>query len=145
MDGPLARFAPHPHLTAFRRATAMARAIGQLRGRGYDVRATDAARWVDEAGMHRALADLLDFPDYYGRNLDALNDCLGDVARGEYGIRAGAAGLALALWHFDSFAAGNPRAAVELLDIVTGWAHESTLRGRPMLCLVQSGLAESAS
>ena len=30
--------------------------------------------------MHRALADLLDFPDYYGNNLDALNDCLTDFS-----------------------------------------------------------------
>lgn len=30
--------------------------------------------------MHRAIAAALQFPNYYGHNLDALNDCLGDVA-----------------------------------------------------------------
>lgn len=29
--------------------------------------------------LHRALAQALDFPDYYGANLDALADCLGDL------------------------------------------------------------------
>lgn len=28
---------------------------------------------------HALLAEALDFPDYYGANLDALADCLGDV------------------------------------------------------------------
>ena len=29
---------------------------------------------------HGALADAFGFPPYYGRNLDALADCLGDLA-----------------------------------------------------------------
>ena len=32
---------------------------------------------MDEA--HEVLASRLDFPDYYGANLDALEDCLGDI------------------------------------------------------------------
>ena len=32
---------------------------------------------IDEA--HDKLARKLDFPEHYGRNLDALADCLGDV------------------------------------------------------------------
>lgn len=34
------------------------------------------------AEMHDALAAALGFPDYYGRNLDALADCLSDVPAG---------------------------------------------------------------
>ena len=30
---------------------------------------------------HDKLARKLDFPEYYGHNLDALEDCLGDIAR----------------------------------------------------------------
>lgn len=29
--------------------------------------------------LHSVLARRLELPDYYGRNLDALSDCLGDV------------------------------------------------------------------
>lgn len=32
------------------------------------------------SGFHDQVAAALDFPDYYGRNLDALHDCLGDLA-----------------------------------------------------------------
>ncbi len=31
------------------------------------------------AEVHELLADQLDFPDYYGQNLSALWDCLGDL------------------------------------------------------------------
>ena len=30
--------------------------------------------------IHEYLADTLEFPSYYGRNLDALHDCLTDLA-----------------------------------------------------------------
>lgn len=32
-----------------------------------------------------AVGTTLDFPDYYGQNFDALEDCLGDVGRGQAG------------------------------------------------------------
>ncbi len=32
-----------------------------------------------EADIHRILKETLEFPDYYGENLDALYDCLTDI------------------------------------------------------------------
>ena len=31
------------------------------------------------AALHRAFAEALDLPDYFGRNMDALHDCLTDI------------------------------------------------------------------
>lgn len=36
----------------------------------------DCAVIDTKAAFHQALAQALDFPDYYGNNLDALYDCL---------------------------------------------------------------------
>ncbi len=33
----------------------------------------------DREMLHGILADLPEFPDWYGRNLDALHDCLTDI------------------------------------------------------------------
>lgn len=33
----------------------------------------------DKEALHDTLAETLDFPDWYGRNLDALHDCLTDI------------------------------------------------------------------
>ncbi|MGA8255020.1 MAG: barstar family protein [Nocardioides sp.] len=70
------------------------------------------------AEFHVAIAEALGLPDYYGRNLDALADCLGDVA-----------GSQLLLWDVWSVLADRePRlfaTAVELL----GSALALVLRG----------------
>ncbi len=49
------------------------------------------------AGLHLQLAELLDLPDYYGSNLDALYDCLGDLSQDVCLILANAEGLESAL------------------------------------------------
>ena len=36
----------------------------------------DGSRVPDREGLHNLLAERLRLPDYYGRNLDALYDCL---------------------------------------------------------------------
>jgi RNAse (barnase) inhibitor barstar len=39
----------------------------------------DCAKLATPAALHAHIAKTLHFLDYYGANLDALNDCLGDV------------------------------------------------------------------
>ena len=40
----------------------------------------DGRDYVDAFDLHESIAMMLDFPDYYGHNADALNDCLGDLS-----------------------------------------------------------------
>lgn len=42
----------------------------------------DLREIVDKVDLHERLAEVLDFPDYYGKNLDALWDLLMDVREG---------------------------------------------------------------
>lgn len=39
----------------------------------------DAARMDTRRNAHEYLQEQLDFPEYYGKNLDALYDCLTDL------------------------------------------------------------------
>lgn len=39
----------------------------------------DGEKLKDKEMLHDAMALAMDFPDWYGRNLDALHDCLTDV------------------------------------------------------------------
>ena len=69
--------------------------IEALESYGYRCPAFDCSGWESEAAMHRAFQAGLRFPEYYGHNLDALNDCLADLDIPDPG------GVALVLWRFD--------------------------------------------
>lgn len=43
---------------------------------------------ADAAGVHDYLKEMLSFPEYYGKNLDALYDCLTDLENIEITIVA---------------------------------------------------------
>ena len=88
--------------------------------------------------MFDDLAERLQFPGYFGRNLDALNDCMRDVASGEYGWPADATGLVIILRAFDAFAAVDRRTAQIMLNIFTHQARSAVLVGNRLICLVQS-------
>ena len=39
----------------------------------------EAAKMTDKASALEHIAQKLNFPDYFGKNFDALNDCLTDI------------------------------------------------------------------
>ncbi|WAH98140.1 barstar family protein [Arthrobacter sp. MMS18-M83] len=100
-----------------------------LAEQGYQVTILDASSWSSEAEMHGAISETLDFPSYYGHNLDALNDCLRDVISHDF---------VLAFLGYDAFALACPRAAQTLLDIIAQRSREAALFGHRMVCLAQS-------
>jgi hypothetical protein len=51
----------------------------RLRCEGYTMDEFDCSKWHAEADFHAEVAVRLGFPGCYGRNLDALNDCIGDI------------------------------------------------------------------
>ena len=80
-----------------------------------------AARWLSAAQVHQELAAALDFPAYYGKNLDALHDCLTDLDDTQLVIEdCACADQQIENWSgflavfFDS-AAQNPRLQIRLL------------------------------
>lgn len=104
-------------VTLFCRRTILDEAISWLRHHSYKVTYLDAALWRSSGDMHRDIADALDFPAYYGRNLDALDDCLNDVATQSYGWTAADAGLVIVIDGYDQFAKRDAKTAHLLLDI----------------------------
>lgn len=105
---------------------------------GYQVVALDGSDWSSAEDALSAIGESFEFPDYYGRNLDALGDCLGDVATFEYGADPQSTGTGLVLRHFDGFAESHADIAHALLDVFARCALMGALIGHRMLCLVQS-------
>ncbi|WP_197204010.1 barstar family protein [Crateriforma conspicua] len=103
-----------------------------LEEHGYAIHTFDASCWHDEIEMHVSIQSALSFPDYYGRNLDALNDCLSDFAISNDG------GMAFVIFHFDTFADRHPTVANALLDIITDNSRRALLFGQRMIALLQT-------
>ena len=114
---------------------------GWLKDNGYLIYEFSCDKWSSIDIMHADLQDKLHFPDYYGKNLDALDDCLSDIEPPEHG------GVAVVLHRFDSFAkaAGATRypsatrtVAEFVLDSMSSTSRYQMLTGSRFLCMVQS-------
>jgi RNAse (barnase) inhibitor barstar len=103
-----------------------------LEGHGYKLHRFDAASWSTLDLFHDEVSRTLGFPDYYGRNLDALSDCLSDLEVPEVG------GAVLVFMGFDKFAGRFPDQAWHVCDILTKQSRRSLLCGRRLLALAQS-------
>jgi hypothetical protein len=138
------RLAANGFVTLFWSPQVLGSSTGWLSDHGYRVVQADASAWHTALDMHVDLALVLDFPDYYGRNMAALNDCLRDVAACRYGFSRDDTGLALVVYGFDRFFQQDPQAAHALLDIFAEQARSAALLGHRMLCLIQSDDAHLA-
>jgi Barstar (barnase inhibitor) len=125
-------------VTLFWRPQALGEITAWLTEHGYQVTRIDASTWSAERDLHRDVAATLGFPDYYGRNLDALNDCMRDVVSQDYGWAPNTTGLALVFTGYDAFTARCPREAQTVLDIMAYHSRGAALFGRRLMCLVQS-------
>ncbi len=106
--------------------------IAELETLGYRLRQLDVGRLADPGAFQGAIAALLEFPDFYGRNLDAFNDCISQIP---YDWDHD---LLLVLGSFDRFYARHRDFAQGVLDIMWSNAFQGQLVGFTMLTLIQS-------
>ena len=119
--------------------------LNGLKSNGYKIVSFDASEWQSasewesERRMHESLKAQLSFPDYYGKNLDALDECMLDDL-----VVPDSGGLALVLNHYDRFSkpvhnlASDERTTEVVLSIFAKAVRYHMLFGRRLLILVQS-------
>ena len=132
------RYLHNSCVTLFWRRPLLENAVAQLAAADYHLVPMDAAQWTTPAEMHRDLAQALDFPAYYGHNLNALTDCMRDVVTHQYGWPEKATGLVLVFTGYDGFAKRHPVVAQHVLDIMAIQSRNALLFGGRLICLVQS-------
>ncbi len=133
------RLVQNTFITMFWLPSLLDETVGWLQSNAYKVVEFDAGSWSSETDMYDNVALALNFPDHFGRNLDALNDCMSDVASGAYGWDANVnTGVVIVLRAFDTFTAVDRTTAQNMLDIFADQARSAILIGHRIICLVQS-------
>lgn len=97
----------------------------------YEVLDINASKWTAK-NFHKKAKEAFSFPDYYGENLDAFNDCLGDM------LNPKNRGLLIILRNFDDFAAHNASLTENLLDIISITSRRWLLSGSFLIGAIQS-------
>lgn len=106
--------------------------VSWLRTHDYLIYTLDCSTWQNVDDAHEALSATLNFPDYYGRNLAALNDCLSDLEVPQE------SGVAIVFLHYHKFAKKEPEVANAILDIIATQSRYFLLFGEILMALVQS-------
>jgi RNAse (barnase) inhibitor barstar len=99
---------------------------------GYQVYSFDCAKWISEEAFHLDLKRTLPLPDYYGKNLDALNDSLIDIDVPT------TSGCVLQFMRFDLFAERMPSVAQAVLAIIERTSRHFLLTGQRLIAVLQS-------
>ena len=106
--------------------------VGRLIEEEYSIRRFDATRWEMIATFFADFARTMGFADGYGRNLNALEACLGEI------IIPDAGGIVIVFDAYDKFAKAHEMVAQELLDIIAGSSRLRQVFGKTLIALVQS-------
>lgn len=128
-DWEIARISP---VCLFYREAVLKEAVDWLAQHGYIIHSFEATQWATKSDFHESVKRELAFPDYYGRNLDALNECLQDLNVPADG------GVALVFRRYDFLEKTDGVFAQEVLEVLASAAYEHLVEGRRLLTLVQS-------
>lgn len=112
--------------------------INWFTSNGYQVVTVDAGELTVADDLLAELGKAFAFPDYYGENLAAFNDCLSDVEVPDAG------GLVLVMHRFDHVAQLDRSFAQIVLHICADNSRRFLLTGRRFLVLIQSDDARLA-
>jgi len=97
----------------------------------FDVYDINVKNW-NKKNFHKELKSNLNFPDYYGENLNAFNDCLGDMNIPRY------KGVVLVFRQYDEFINNARQSAEAILDIIAQESRVWLLNGQKLIALIQS-------
>ena len=105
--------------------------LNDLEKLDYRIIEFDTTNWTPKTA-HQELKKGLEFPDYYGENLDAFNDCLGDL------IPTDQKGLVIVFRHFDKPVTNDKEWYEGLLDIISEQSRQWLLTNKRLIGLLQS-------
>ena len=98
-----------------------------LKSEGYKIIQFDCEEWTNKEIMHNALHGQFDFPNYYGHNWDALQECLNEIEIQNNGL----------VVLFDNLDKVNIKMAHTLIDVFVSSAQRHLIFSQRLLVLVK--------
>lgn len=105
--------------------------VNELEKMGYRVIDVSVANWTRE-NAHKKIKNDFDFPDYYGENLAAFEDCLNDLFNNKL------PGLVIVFRQFDGFYKREIQFSKGLLDAIYRQSWSWLLAGNKLITLLHS-------
>lgn len=121
-DGPISKYHNQSYLD---------QDIGKLENLGYRIVDFNTSKWTSK-NCHEDLKLGLDFPDYYGENLNAFDDCLGDLKDTKR------KGLVIVFRYFNDFVLQKKNYSEGILDIIANQSRIWLLNQKGLICLIHS-------
>ncbi len=110
--------------------------VSQLRKDGYVINIINCVKIATKKELLQKLGTELDFPDWWGCNLDAFNDLLSDL------IIPHNTGRVMVLKQFDNIFVHAPELAWDILDIMEHNSRFFLLFGKRLITLVQTDIPD---
>ena len=105
--------------------------LNWFNNKNFEIIEMNCRNW-NRKNVHQNLKIALNFPDYYGENLNAFADCLTDMYNKRY------KGLILVFRRYDNFVEVDGKSAEAILDIIARESRVWLLTGQKLIGLIQS-------
>lgn len=120
---------------------ALDQARDEIERAGWRCAYIDARGITSRPAFLDAFAGALHFPDYFGRNWDAFEECLRDLSWGNFNA---AQGVIIIVDRPDGFARAQPEAWAVARDVLAGAVAARAQEGRPLVVLLRGSKTAAA-
>jgi RNAse (barnase) inhibitor barstar len=98
----------------------------------YEIYNFDTKKWISKESFHYDISKILNFPVYYGNNLEALNDCISDLYNPEI------EGIIFILNNYDCFNHKLKELSNSFLDILADNSRKYLLVNMKLIIFIHS-------
>jgi len=103
-----------------------------LKENGFQITVFNCSSWSNSEEFYYDFALEMDFPKYFGKNLDAFDECMGEIFHKNGKERV------LVFLNFDKFLKTNEKISLNILDIFKKRSRNALVNGSKLITLLQT-------
>lgn len=119
-------------VSLYSKTEALKEDIDWFRSRGYKVYTIDCKEWNSLEDFHQSVSLNLEFPSYYGRNMDAFSDSICELKFGNH------TGILIVLLHYNLFVEKFPKQSFYVVDDISSASRRYLIEGLKLIALIET-------